>query len=103
MDKAYTYIRDNVQKKFENQLTKCQNYIDKTNVAVTENGTRGSRLDLIKNRLMGQKATFKDLQSSNEDVDVTEVAVQLKSSKLTYEAALAATSKIMQTNLMNYI
>lgn len=102
-DKAYTYIRDNVQKKFENQLTKCQNYIDKTNVAVTENGTRGSRLDLIKNRLMGQKATFKDLQSSNEDVDVTEVAVQLKSSKLTYEAALAATSKIMQTNLMNYI
>ena len=102
-DKAYTYIRDNVQKKFENQLTKCQNYIDKTNVAVTENGTRGSRLDLIKNRLMGQKATFKDLQSSNEDVDVTEVAVQLKSSELTYEAALAATSKIMQTNLMNYI
>ena len=72
-------------------------------MAVTENGTRGSRLDLIKNRLMGQKATFKDLQSSNEDVDVTEVAVQLKSSKLTYEAALAATSKIMQTNLMNYI
>ncbi len=102
-DKAYTYIRDNVQKKFENQLTKCQRYIDDTNVAVTDNGTRRSRLDLIKNRLMGQKATFKDLQSNNEDVDVTEVAVQLKSSELTYEAALAATSKIMQTNLMNYI
>ena len=102
-DKAYTYIRENVQKKFENQLTKCQSYIDETNVAVTDNGTRRSRLDLIKNRLMGQKATFKDLQSSNEDIDVTEVAVQLKSSELTYEAALAATSKIMQTNLMNYI
>lgn len=102
-DKAYTYIRDNVQKKFENQITKCQNYIDDTNVAVTDNGTRRSRLDLIKNRLMGQKATFKDLQSNNEDVDVTEVAVQLKSSQLTYEASLAATSKIMQTNLMNYI
>ena len=102
-DKAYTYIRENVQKKFENQLTKCQSYIDETNVAVTDNGTRRSRLELIKNRLMGQKATFKDLQSSNEDIDVTEVAVQLKSSELTYEAALAATSKIMQTNLMNYI
>lgn len=102
-DKAYTYIRDNVQKKFENQLTKCQTYIDDTNVAVTDNGTRRSRLELIKNRLMGQKATFKDLQSNNEDIDVTEVAVQLKSSELTYEASLAATSKIMQTNLMNYI
>lgn len=102
-NKAYTYVRENVQKKFENQITKYQNYIDDTNVAVTDNGTRRSRLDLIKNRLMNQKATFKDLQSVNEDVDVTEVAVQLKSSELTYEAALAATSKIMQTNLMNYI
>ena len=103
MNKAYTYIRDNVQKKFENQITRYQKYIDDTNVAVTNNGTRGSRLDLISDRLMNQKATFKDLQSNNEDVDVTEVAVQLKSPELTYEAALMATSKIMQTNLMNYI
>jgi len=102
-NKAYTYIRENAQKKFENQITKYQNYIDDTNVAVTDNGTRRSRLDLIQNRLMNQKSTFKDLQSNNEDVDVTEVAVQLKSSELTYEAALAATSKIMQTNLMHYI
>lgn len=102
-NKAYTYIRENIQTKFENQMTKCQAYIDKTNVAITNNGTRGSRLELISDRLMNQKATFKDLQSSNEDVDVSELAVQLKSSELTYEASLMATSKIMQTNLMNYI
>ncbi len=102
-NKAYTYIRENIQTKFENQITKYQKYIDDTNVAITTNGTRGSRLDLISDRLMNQKATFKDLQSSNEDVDVSEVAVQLKSSELTYEAALMATSKIMQTNLMHYI
>lgn len=102
-NKAYTFIRDNVQTRFENQITKYQKYIDDTNVAVTNNGTRGSRLDLITSRLMNQKSTFKDLQSNNEDVDVSEVAVQLKSSELTYEAALMATSKIMQTNLMNYI
>lgn len=102
-NKAYTYIRDNVQTRFENQITKYQKYIDDKNVAVTNNGTRGSRLDLITSRLMNQKATFKDLQSNNEDADVSELAVQLKSSELTYEAALMATSKIMQTNLMNYI
>ncbi|MCM1037847.1 MAG: hypothetical protein NC434_00870 [Ruminococcus sp.] len=103
MKKAQTYVRDNVQTKFENQITSYQTYVDQANVAVTNNGTRGSRLELISDRLMNQKATFKDLQSNNEDVDVTEVAVQLKSSELTYEAALMATSKIMQTNLMNYI
>ena len=102
-NKAYTYVRENIQTKFENQITKYQSYIDDTNVAITNNGTRGSRLELISDRLMNQKATFKDLQSSNEDVDVSELAVQLKSSELTYEASLMATSKIMQTNLMNYI
>ena len=102
-NKALTYVRENVQKKFENQISKYQSYIDDTNIAVTNNGTRGSRLDLITSRLMNQKATFKDLQSNNEDVDMSEVTVQLKSAELTYEASLMATSKIMQTNLMNYI
>ncbi len=102
-NKAYTYVRDNIHTKFENQITKYQEYIDANLVATTNNGTRGSRLELITTRLMNQKATFKDLQSNNEDVDVTEVAVELSSAELTYQAALMATSKIMQTNLMNYI
>ena len=102
-NKAYTYLRDDVQTKFENQITKYQKYMDDTNVAITNNATRGSRLELISSRLMNQKTTFKELQTNNEDIDVTEVAVELSSSELTYQAALMATSKIMQTNLMNYI
>ena len=46
-NKAYTYVRENIQTKFENQITKYQSYIDDTNVAITNNGTRGSRLELI--------------------------------------------------------
>ena len=44
-NKAYTYVRENIQTKFENQITKYQSYIDDTNVAITNNGTRGSRLE----------------------------------------------------------
>lgn len=102
-NKAYTYVRDNIQTKFENQITKYQQYMDDSNIAITNNATRGNRLDLISDRLMNQKTTFKELQSNNEDIDVTEVAVELSSADLTYQAALMATSKIMQTNLMNYI
>lgn len=102
-DKAFTYIRENVQKKFENLITKVQGNLDATSVAITDNGTRGSRLDLVSNRLMTQKTTFETLQSSNEDVDVTEVTVQLTSMGYTYQSALMATSKIMQNSLMNYI
>ena len=97
-EKAQSYIRENIHSKFENQITKYQN-----NIAITNNATRGSRLELISTRLMNQKATFKDLQTDNEGIDVTQVAVELSSSELTYQAALMATGKIMQTNLMNYI
>lgn len=103
VNKAYTYIRDNIQTRFENQMTKYQNYQEANNVAITQNGTRGSRLELISDRLMNQQATFQELQTANEGIDTTEIAVELKSAELTYEAALLATSKIMQTSLMNYI
>ncbi len=101
--KADTYIRENIQKKFENQITKYQKYRDDNDLAITNNATRGSRLDLITERLCNQKATFKELQTDNEGIDITQVAVELSSSELTYQAALMATGKIMQTNLMNYI
>lgn len=101
--KADAYIRENIQVKFENQITKYQKYRDQNDLAITNNATRGSRLDLITQRLCNQKATFKELQTDNEGIDITQVAVELSSSELTYQAALMATGKIMQTNLMNYI
>lgn len=103
VEKAKAYIRDNIHTKFENQITKYQKYMDDSRVAMTDNATRGSRLELIKTRLTNQQATYKELQEDNEGIDITEVAVELTSADLTYNAALMATGKIMQTNLMNYI
>lgn len=102
-EKAQSYIRENIHNQFENQITKYQEYMDANNVAGTNNATRGSRLELISTRLMNQQATFKDLQTDNESIDVTQAAVELSSAELIYQAALMATGKIMQTNLMNYI
>lgn len=102
-NKAFDYIRENVHNIFEGTITKMQSHLNATNLAVTDNGTRSSRLALVSNRLMEQKTTFQTLQSENEDVDISEVAIQLTSTELTYEAALMATGKIMQTSLMNYI
>lgn len=102
-DKAFSYIRQNIHDLMQHTITSTQNYLDDTNVAITDNGTREARLDLISNRLMDQQTTFKTLQSENEDVDIADVTIQLTSTKLTYDAALMATGKIMQTSLMNYI
>jgi len=102
-DKAYTYVRDAVSKRFGEQITKYQAYLDATNVAITKNGTRSTRLELISSRLSDQKTTFKELQEENEGIDMTEVAVKLTAAETTYDAALLATSKIMQNSLINYI
>ncbi len=101
--KTYDYIREDIHKMFGSTITKTQGYLDKTNLAVTDNGTRSQRLALIGNRLMDQRTNFKTLQSENEDIDIAEVVIQLTSTELTYNSALMATGKIMQTSLMNYI
>jgi len=102
-DKAATLLKDQLQKTFSKYITKMQDYLNATNEAITTVGGRSKRLDLIENRLEDQTTTFKTLQSENEDADATEVAVQLSSAKINYEAALMSTSQMIQKTLLNYL
>ena len=101
--KAYDYMREEIQKDFEHKITSIQKALDVANIAVTDNGTRSKRLDLINTRLMSQTTTFKTLQSDNEDIDLAEAATKLTTAQVTYEASLMATGKISQTSLLNYL
>ena len=103
VEKALTYAKDKEQKMFEKGITSFQGYLDDASFCITECGTRSSKLSLIKNRMQNQKTTFETLKSENEDIDITEVAIQLSSAELTYQAALMATGKVSQTTLLNYI
>lgn len=102
-NKALTYERQVVQTKFKGGITVMQGFLDEVNVAVTSCGARSSRLELVSSRLCSTKATFDTLKSENEDTDLSEAVVQLTSAEMTYEAALKATGKIMQVNLMDFI
>jgi flagellar hook-associated protein 3 FlgL len=102
-NKAFNYLRENIQKEFEHKITSNQNSLDVANVAVTDNGTKSKRLELINERLMNQTTTFKTLQSENEDIDLAEAATQLTTAQVTYEASLMATGKISQSSLINFI
>ena len=102
-EKAFTLLNEKTQQMFETGITKMQKHLDAVNFAVTENGTRGQKLELISNRLMSQKTNFETLRSENEDIDITDVAIKLSSAELTYSSALMATGKVLQNNLMNFI
>lgn len=102
-NKALTLSKDKSQKMFESSITSFQGYLDDINLSITNCGTRSKKLELIESRMQNQKTTFETLKSENEDVDITEVAIQLNSAEMTYEAALMATGKVMQTSLLNFI
>ncbi|WP_051209577.1 flagellin N-terminal helical domain-containing protein [Butyrivibrio sp. WCD3002] len=101
--KSYDYLRQNIQEEFEHKISSIQKALDIANVAVTDNGARSKRLELIDSRLQDQTTTFKTLQSDNEDADLAETATKLATAQLTYQAALMATGKISKDSLMNYI
>ena len=103
VEKALTLAKDKCQKMFESGITTFQGYLDDANLCVTNCGTRSSKLELIDNRMKSQMTTFETLKRENEDIDVTETAIDLKSAEMTYEAALMATGKVMQTTLLNFI
>lgn len=103
VEKALTYAKEKEQKMFEGGISAFQKYLGEANVCVTACGSRGSKLDLIKNRSQNQKTTYETLKSENEDIDITEVAIQLNSADLTYDAALMAAGKVMKTTLLDFI
>jgi flagellar hook-associated protein 3 FlgL len=103
IEKAMTYVGDKINNRCSELLTDCDDYAERTSLAETNCGSRGTRLDLIKNRLSVQQTSFKELVSENEDADYTDLAVQLKSIEMTYEAALSSISYVMQTTLLDFI
>ena len=102
-NKAHTFVKENVETEFSSGITAMQGYLNQANLALTNCGTRGKKLELVESRLMSQQTTFETLKSENEDADITEIAIKLNSAELTYEASLMATGKIMQTSLLNFI
>lgn len=102
-NKALSYAKDKEQKLFAGGVTELQKYLDDASTCVTECGSRSSKLTLIKNRSQNQKTTYETLKSENEDIDITEVAIELSAAELTYDAALMAAGKVMQSTLLNFI
>jgi len=102
-NKAFTFLEEKLQVSFEHAITKMQTHLETATLAHTAVGTRGSKLELVKNRLSSQKSNFKDLVADNEQADTAEVTTDLYSAKLAYDASLMATGKIADKTLMNFI
>ncbi len=102
-EKELSISKEILQRRYESGIAAFKSYYDQANLASTTCGTTDNRLALINNRLIQEKATVQTLASQNEDVDITNIAVEASEAELMYNAALISTGKIGQHTLMDYI
>lgn len=95
--------KENLQKTFSNSITIFQGYSSQISSMQSDVGSRMAKLDMIDTRVKEQYAAFKELKSKNEDVETDEAIIDFNEAGLVYESALAATSKIMDRTLLDYL
>lgn len=76
---------------------------DQTLVALGRLGARGRRLNDTQMRLDESSIQVIGLISRNEDVDLTEVALELNRTEQTLQIAMASGARLLQQTLLNFI
>ena len=95
--------KENMQKLFGNNMTNFQNFMEDVSSVQAVVGTTYSKLELIETRVTEQLADFKELKSSNEDVETEEAAIEMYQAELVYESSLATTASVIQKTLLDYL
>ncbi|MDE6433352.1 MAG: flagellar hook-associated protein FlgL [Lachnospiraceae bacterium] len=95
--------REDMQKLFGRNMTNFQNFMNDVSAQQAIVGTNYSKLELIETRVIEQLDNFKELKSSNEDIETEEAALELYQAELVYESALATTSNVVQKTLLDYL
>lgn len=97
-------LKDEVlQNTFGNALTDITKQQNVVNVAVSDLGSRYARLQLTQSRLTQEQGDFKELLSENEDADVVDTIISLKSQEAVYNSSLSAAAKIVKNSLLDFL
>lgn len=102
-EREIDFAQENMEKAFTNGMAAYTAHQDMVSLARADVGSRLNRLDLNETRLEAQEATVKNLKSTNEDVNVTEVAIELDQAESIYDASLAAVAKVVQKKLLDFL
>lgn len=88
-------------------VTDDQNRLDDAMTSVTTSlgdiGARVSQIAGIKNRITSEQVDLTSRIAAVENIDTAETVVQLSSAQLSYQSALGAAAKVMQTSLLDYL
>lgn len=85
------------------QLTNIDKALEQVLSVRADLGARYNRLEMTKNRLDDDAINFTKLMSSNEDADMSEVLMNLKTQENVYQASMAAGARVIQPTLIDFL
>jgi flagellar hook-associated protein 3 FlgL len=103
VQKEYDYFKDDMRKLFDAEIGKTTKYYDTITLALTDLGCKGQSLELTKTRVGDQRETVQDLQSKNDDIDLSQIIIDYTAAHTAYQASLTAAGKLSDSTLLNYI
>lgn len=101
--KEADYADDHLQKTFEKYIGNFDGYMSSINIAITNVGSMQNRLKMTQTRVENQQSTIKELKSSNEDRDISDILIDYTAAYNAYQASLTAASKVGNQTLLNYL
>lgn len=96
-------IENNDPAAIQQEATRLQGVEDFFNAQVADIGIRQSRILEKQDILKGLKLNFQNQIDDLENADMAQAILEVKERQNAYEVALAASSKIMEVSLLNYL
>lgn len=101
--KEADYADDNMQKLFSTEIGKIDEYYASINLEITNLGCKVDSLTLTKTRVGDQQETVQELQSENDDLDLSQIIIDYTAAYTAYQASLTAAGKLGDVTLLNYL
>ena len=103
VQKECDYFNDNMQKLFNTELGKIDTYYATISLGITDLGCKKDSLKLTETRVGDQRETVQDLQSDNDDLDLSQIIIDYTAAYTAYQASLTAAGKLGDSTLLNYL
>ncbi|MRR05573.1 MAG: flagellar hook-associated protein 3 [Deltaproteobacteria bacterium] len=102
-DNLITAITNNDTSTIQSEAEKLDAAMKQVANAVSDVGNRLTRLDSAKTMITQNQNTLSGIISGTQEVDMIKAATELNQQQTAFEAALAATAKISQLSLLDYL
>ncbi|MCR5053501.1 MAG: hypothetical protein K6A69_01495, partial [Lachnospiraceae bacterium] len=101
--KEADYYDDNLQKLFSRYIGKADDYLEEMSLALTKVGCKADQLAMTQDRMNDQQETVQELQSRNDDMNLSDIILKYTAAYTAYQSSLTAAGKLGSVSLLNYI